>query len=172
MQEETLSPIRNHSQIIELGRGLARKRDFYAGGLMVLFGLVATLKGPGYRVGTLMHMGPGFMPTALGVILIFLGVLIAGTAIGVPAGEDEDILPEHPQWLGWACILAGPLMFIIFGRFGFIPATFACVFVSGLGDQTATWKSALMLAAVVTVFGVAVFSYLLQIPMPLVKGWG
>jgi hypothetical protein len=172
MQEETLSPIRNYSQILELGWNLARKRDFYAGGLMVLFGLVAALKGPGYRVGTLMHMGPGFMPTALGVILIFLGLLIAGTAIGVPGGEDEDILPEHPQWLGWACILAGPLMFIICGRFGFIPATFACVFVSALGDRTATWKSALMLAAVVTVFGVAVFSYLLQIPMPLVKWWG
>ena len=96
-------------------------------------------------------------------------MVIAGTAIGVPPGEDEDILPEHPQWLGWACILAGPLMFIIFGTFGFIPATFACVFVSALGDRTATWKSALVLAVVVTVFGVAVFSYLLQIPMPLFK---
>jgi hypothetical protein len=94
------------------------------------------------------------------------------TLIGIPAGEDEGILPEHPQWLGWVCILAGPLMFIICGRFGFIPATFACVFVSALGDRTATWKSALVLAAVVTVFGVAVFSYLLQIPMPLWYGFG
>jgi putative tricarboxylic transport membrane protein len=167
-----LTPIYNLGHALdELVRRLTRKRDFYAGGLMVLFGLVAALKGPSYRTGTLMHMGPGFMPTALGIILIFLGILIAGTAIGVPAGEDEGILPEHPQWLGWACILAGPLMFIICGRFGFIPATFACVFVSALGDRTATWKSALVLAAVVTVFGVAVFSYLLQMPMPLVK-WG
>jgi len=102
---------------------------------MILFGLVAAVNGPGYRIGTVMHMGPGFMPTALGVILICLGVVIAGTAIGVPPGEDEDILPEHPQWLGWACILAGPLMFIIFGTFGFIPATFACVFVSALRRQ-------------------------------------
>jgi putative Ca2+/H+ antiporter (TMEM165/GDT1 family) len=167
-----LPPIYNFGHALdELVRRLTRKRDFYAGGLMVLFGLVAALKGPSYRTGTLMHMGPGFMPTALGIILIFLGILIAGSAIGVPAGEDEGILPEHPQWVGWACILAGPLMFIICGRFGLIPATFACVFVSALGDRTATWKSALVLAAVVTVFGVAVFSYLLQIPMPLVK-WG
>ena len=163
-----MSPDRGLGDVL---RNLARKRDFYAGGLMVLFGLVAALKGPGYRVGTLMHMGPGFMPTALGVILILLGVAIAGTALGVPPDEDEDILPEQPQWLGWACILAGPLMFIIFGRFGLIPGTFACVFVSALGDRTATWTSSLVLAAVVTVFGVAVFSYLLQIPMPLLK-WG
>jgi hypothetical protein len=161
--------VRNFDDVIKFGRNLTRKRDFYAGGLMILFGLVAAVNGPGYRIGTVMHMGPGFMPTALGVILICLGVVIAGTTIGVPPGEDEDILPEHPQWLGWACILAGPLMFIIFGTFGFIPATFACVFVSALGDRTATWKSALVLAVVVTVFGVAVFSYLLQIPMPLFK---
>jgi hypothetical protein len=60
-------------------------------------------------------------------------------------------------------------MFITCGNFGFIPATFACVFVSALGDRTATWKSALVLAAVITVFGVVVFSYLLQIPMQLLK---
>jgi len=164
-----LSLIQHPGQILEIGRNLVRKRDFYAGGLLVLFGLVAALKGPGYRTGTLMHMGPGFMPTALGVILILPGIVVAGGAINVPPGEDEDIMPEHREWWGWACILAGPLMFIIFGRFGFIPATFACVFVSGLGDRTATWKSCLVLATVVTVFGVAVFSYLLQIPMPLLR---
>ena len=164
-----MSLIQHPGQILEIGRNLVRKRDFYAGGLLVLFGLVAALKGPGYRTGTLMHMGPGFMPTALGVILILLGIVVAGGAINVPPGEDEDIMPEHREWWGWACILAGPLMFIIFGRFGFIPATFACVFVSGLGDRTATWKSCLVLATVVTVFGVAVFSYLLQIPMPLLR---
>ena len=166
-----MRPGRSHSHILELGARWARKRDFYAGGLMVLFGLVAAVNGPNYNIGTLMHMGPGFMPTALGVLLILLGLAIAGTALGVPEGEDEDILPEHPQWLGWACILAGPLMFIIFGRFGLIPATFMCVFVSALGDRTATWKSSVVLAAIVTVFGVAVFSYLLQIPMQLLK-WG
>ena len=164
-----MSLIQRHGHLLEVGRNLTRKRDFYAGCLLVLFGLVAAVKGPGYRTGTLMHMGPGFMPTALGVILILLGIVVAGSAINVPPGEDEDILPQHREWLAWACILAGPLMFIIFGRFGFIPGTFACVFVSALGDRTATWKSAVVLGAVVTAFGVAVFSYLLQIPMPLLR---
>lgn len=140
---------------------------------MVLFGLVASLKGPGYRIGTLMHMGPGFMPTALGVILIFLGVLIAAAAIAAPHGEDEHILPEHPQWWGWSCILAGPLLFIICGSYGgLIPATFACVSVFALGDRTSTWKGALGLAAVVTAFGVTLFSYVLKVPMPILEWRG
>lgn len=156
-----------------LGRGLLRKRDFYAGALMILFGLVMTLKGPTYRLGSLMHMGPGFMPTALGVILVLLGIAIAAPAAAVPDGEDEDILPEHPEWWGWACILAGPLAFILFGSYGgMAPGTFACVFVSALGDRSATYKSAAMLAAIVTVFGVSLFHYVLQVPMPVLEWRG
>jgi hypothetical protein len=75
---------------------LLRKRDFYAGGLMVLFGLFAAVNGPNYRLGTLMHMGPGFLPTALGVILIILGLVIAVGAVATPPGEGEDILPDQP----------------------------------------------------------------------------
>jgi len=161
------------SPVVQLVQSLVRKRDFYAGGLVILFGLVMALKGPGYKLGTLMHMGPGFLPTALGIILIFLGLMIVGTAVVTPESEDERIIPEHPEWLGWACILAGPLCFILFGGlFGLIPGIFACVFVSSLGDRAATLKSSFMLAAVVTIFGVGLFSYLLQVPMPLLAWRG
>jgi hypothetical protein len=154
-------------------QALRHKRDFYAGGLMMLFGLFMAVNGPSYRLGTLMHMGPGFMPTVLGVILTFLGVLIAVTAIGSPDTGEERILPEHPQWRGWFCILAGPVLFILCGSYGgLIPGTFACVLVSAFGDRTTTWKEALVLAAVVTVLGVAIFSYLLQVPMPLLAWRG
>ena len=97
---------------------LFRKRDFYAGLLIMAFGLLFALKGPSYNVGTLMHMGPGFLPTALGVLLVGLGIAIAMTAIPVPDGEDEDILPAKPEWFAWACILASPVAFIIFGSMG------------------------------------------------------
>ncbi len=139
---------------------------------MVLLGLVAVLKGPDYRMGTLMHMGPGFLPTALGVILVILGIVISGTAaVTAPSGEEEEsLLPEHPEWLAWLLILAGPLAFIVFGRMGgMIPAIFTCVFVSALGDRKATWKSSFVLASVVTVFGVLLFHYILKIPMPVLK---
>jgi hypothetical protein len=153
------------------------RRDFCAGGLMILFGLVAALNGPRYHVGSLMHMGPGFMPTVLGVVLIILGVLIAGTAsVGETEGgveDDGNLLPPHPQWLAWLCILSGPLAFIILGSIGgMAPATFGCVFISALGDRDATWKSSLILAAGVTVFGVILFHTVLQIPMPVLEWRG
>lgn|SRR5665647_1498467 len=151
---------------------LLRKKDFYAGGLMVLLGAAVTLNSTSYTLGTLMHMGPGMFPFILGIVLTFLGILIFGTALITPLGEDEHILPKNKEWRGWGCILAGPLLFIICGEFfGMVAGTFACVFVSALGDRTATLKSSLLLAAGVTFFGVLLFSYVLQIPFPMFR-WG
>jgi hypothetical protein len=152
---------------------LVRKRDFYAGGLMILLGLGIALKGATYRSGTLMHMGPGFLPTALGIILILIGIAIGAAALGASDGaHDESILPPNPQWWAWTCILLSPVAFILFGRFfGMAPGTFACVFIAALGDRTATWKSTIVLSTVVTVFGVSLFSYFLQVPMPIFT-WG
>ncbi|HEY5065365.1 MAG TPA: tripartite tricarboxylate transporter TctB family protein [Xanthobacteraceae bacterium] len=157
-------------------RDLVRKKDFYAGGLMLLVGIGIALKGSTYRLGSLMHMGPGFMPTALGILLVLLGIAIGALALA-PAGaggeeESQSILPENPQWWAWFCILMSPVLFIFFGRyFGMAPGTFACVFIAALGDRTATWKATFILATVVTVFGVALFSYFLQVPMPIFT-WG
>jgi putative tricarboxylic transport membrane protein len=151
-------------------RELIGKRDFYAGGLMVLLGLGVALKGASYRAGTLMHMGPGFLPTALGVVLVAVGIAIAAASLSplAPGETEEGILPEHPQWWAWFCILMSPVAFIFFGRyFGMFPGTFACVFIAALGDKNATWKGTIILATVVTIFGCALFSYFLQVPMPI-----
>ncbi|WP_291577346.1 tripartite tricarboxylate transporter TctB family protein [Bradyrhizobium sp.] len=147
------------------------KRDYYAGALMLLIGVGAAVTGSGYKFGTLARMGPGFMPVMLGTVLAFLGILIAATALGPSEDDDKRFLPDNPQWFGWFCILAGPVLFIILGLYlGMIPAVFACVFVCALGDNTATYKSSLILAAGVTVFGVLLFHYLLNIPFPLLRG--
>jgi Tripartite tricarboxylate transporter TctB family len=157
-------------------RELMGKRDFYAGSLMVLLGLGIALKGAAYRAGSLMHMGPGFLPTALGIILVLLGIAIAAAGLSSAGGghdEDQRLLPENPQWWAWFCILMSPVAFIFFGRyFGMIPATFACVFIAALGDKTATWKGTIILATVVTIFGVTLFAHFLQVPMPILTWRG
>jgi uncharacterized membrane protein YhdT len=147
------------------------KRDYYAGGLMLVLGVGAAVIGSGYKFGTLARMGPGFMPVMLGCVLAFLGLLIAGTALASSEPDEGKFLPDNPQWFGWLCILAGPVLFIVLGLYaGMIPAVFACVFVCALGDKTGTYKSSAILAAGVTVFGVLLFHYLLSIPFPLIRG--
>ncbi|MGA2287896.1 tripartite tricarboxylate transporter TctB family protein [Bradyrhizobium sp.] len=150
---------------------LTPKRDYYAGALMLLLGVGAAVTGSGYKFGSLARMGPGFMPVVLGIVLAFLGILIAGTALASSEPDDKRFLPDNPQWLGWLCIIGGPILFIILGQYGgMIPAVFACVFVCALGDKTGTVKSSAVLAAGVTIFGVLLFHYLLSIPFPLLRG--
>lgn len=147
------------------------KRDYYGGALMVLCGLLAAQDSRHYTIGTLRQMGPGYFPLALGILLIVLGIIIAGTA-GSGADDKEHEQYPHNEWRGWFCVIAGPVLFMILGKFGgMAPATFACVFVSALGDRKTTPKAALALAAGITVFGVILFSYFLQIPMPVFQ-WG
>lgn len=151
---------------------LLRKKDFYAGGLMTLLGAAVALDALSYNIGTMTHMGPGMFPLMLGIVLTFIGILIFGTALATPHDPNEHILPPQREWFGWGCILAGPVLFIVVGEFfGMAPATFACVFVSALGDRTSTWKSAGLLALGVTFFGVLLFSYVLQLPFPIFR-WG
>ena len=150
---------------------LKLKRDYYAGALMLVLGVGAAIIGSGYKIGTLARMGPGFMPVMLGVTLAFMGLLIAGTALASSEPDEGRFMPDNPQWFGWLCIIGGPVLFIILGQYGgMIPAVFACVFVCALGDKTATYKSSLVLASCVTVFGVLLFHYLLNIPFPLLRG--
>jgi len=148
-----------------------KKRDFYAGGLIVLLGAAVALNAyTNYNLGTLTQMGPGMFPLMLGCALTFVGLLILGSGLATARDPSETILPEQREWRGWACILLGPVLFIALGQFfGMAAATFSCVFVSALGDRTATLKSSLVLAAIVTVFGCLLFAYVLKLPFPIFK---
>src|SRR3954452_9790237 len=107
---------------------------------MLLLGVGAAVTGSGYKFGTLARLGPGFMPVVLGVVLAFLGLLIAGTALASSERDGSKFLPDNPHWFGWLSIIAGPLLFIILGNYeGMTPAVFACVSVGALGDNTATY---------------------------------
>lgn len=153
-----------------MSRSLMTRRDIYAGLLMVGFGLVAVLEGYRLGSGTLQDMGPGYVPVLLGCLLCGLGLVIMGSAAGQHV-RTEPIL-DHPEWRGWLCIIGGAISFIVLGAYvGLVPASLCIVFITAMGDRTATVKGSLVLAALVTLFGVVLFSYLLKLSIPLFYGW-
>ena len=146
------------------------KKDFYAGILLVLLGAGVTFNAANYKLGTLAHMGPGMFPFILGILLMVVGGLIFISGLASPVEDGERILPERMEWRGWACILGGPLAFIVFGLyFGMVAATFMCVFIAAFGDKTATLKGSALLAGTVTLAGCLLFSYVLKVPFPLFR---
>jgi hypothetical protein len=152
------------------GRLQRYHNDYYAGALMLVIGLGAMYEGLRYKIGTLSKMGPGFFPVAIGAVLALLGVMIAlGARAAAPAAQDKQLPPE---WRGWFCIVAGLVAFIAFGKYGgLLPATFAVVFISALGDRENSLRDALLLALGVCVVAVVVFWWALKMQFPLFA-WG
>jgi hypothetical protein len=141
-------------------------KDYYGGGLVTLLGLAAAFQGTAYEIGTLSHMGPGFFPVALGIILALTGVAIAGSAVFAARTEAKPRLP--PEWRGWFCIGLSIVAFVVVGNYGGLaPATIAIVFISALGDRRNRAADAFVLALGVLAVCVVVFWWALQIQFPL-----
>jgi hypothetical protein len=141
-------------------------KDYFGGGLMILLGLATAFQSATYKIGTLSHMGPGFFPLALGIILASTGVAIAGSAIFAARTEAKPRLP--PEWRGWLCIGLSIVAFVVLGKYGgLLPATIAIVFISALGDRANRPGSAFVLAFGMLAVCVVVFWWALQIQFPL-----
>ena len=144
-------------------------REGLAGFVMIALGLAVAFQGTTYAIGTFTQMGPGFFPTALGLILAFVGLLITATAFGPP---PEAQLGEHsfrlPDWRGALCIVGAVLIFIALGEYaGLAPAMFVCVVVAAMGDRDMKLWQALALGVGLTVFIIALFVHVLNLPLPL-----
>jgi len=153
------------------------KKDYYGGALLVVIGLAAVYAGVGYRVGELAHMGPGFFPVALGGLLALTGLLIPISARGdKPSSGEEAASHGHPGGMpdlrGGICIILGILAFLLFGEYGgLLPATFAIVFISALGDRDNTLTEAVLLSLAMSFIAVVVFWWALKLQLPLFQ-WG
>lgn len=154
-------------------------KDRIGAALLIVMGLAVMNAGYSYELGTPRHMGPGLVPFALGTMLALVGLLIGATADtdsrvrrlpGHGAGHGEA--PADAEWRGWLCILGGVVSFVLLGHYGgLVPASFAAVFFSALGDREATVRESAGLAAVTTTAGVVIFHYGLQLQLPLFQ-WG
>jgi len=155
------------------------RQERIGGGLMMALGGYVAVQGFAYRVGGLTRMGPGFLPVALGVMLVLVGVVLllrAGAAPVVVALPEtmlaEDGEPAGAEWRAWGLILFSIVAFVTIGRWGGLaPATFAIVFISALADRDNTPRQAATLAAAMTVVAAVVFHWALQIQFPLLQ-WG
>jgi hypothetical protein len=153
-------------------RSLLQSKDLYAGCVIIFLGAFVALHALTYNLGSFMRMGPGMFPLILGLLLTFIGALIVISGLMTSSPGGGKISLTDIEWRGCACILAGPLMFILFGTyFGMVAGAFMCVFVSALGDRNARLKNSAILATGVTIAGCILFSYGLRVPLPLFR-WG
>ena len=152
-----------------------RSKDYLGASLMVLMGSAVALAGRGYRIGTLTAMGAGFIPTVLGILMVAVGVLIGLTA--APRSETRSVVsPGHGpgafELRSWASILGGVAAFVVLGTYGgFVPASFACVFICAMGDRQNSVRDAFLLACLIVAAGYLIFHWGLNLQFDAFK-WG
>jgi len=152
-------------------------KDHYGALLLLALGAGVFALGLTYRMGNLNRMGAGYIPVVLGVLMMCVAVALGVTA--APPGKEKISHPlpgdgthKGPEWRGWLCILGGVGAFVVVGQYGgLMPATFASVFISAMGDRNNTVKGAAALGAALTVFCLIVFHYGLQMTFSLFQ-WG
>jgi hypothetical protein len=144
--------------------------DILAGLIFVAFGLAFATTSLGYEIGTPLRMGPGYFPLALGGILVFLGLLIAGKGfISSPSAEGR--LGSVP-WRALFLIVLAVLFFGLTVRgLGLVPATAVTALLAALASSRTSILAAVAIAAGLTVLCVLVFLVALQVRLPIVGPW-
>lgn len=142
--------------------------DALAGLVFVLFGLLFGVQSLGLEIGTAFRMGPGYFPLVLSGLLILLGLLIVAKSARGQGGEGIGPL----AWRGALFILPAPVFFGLTVRgLGFVPAIFLTTLIACLASMKLRLPWALVLAASVTIFATAVFSYGLGLPFRRLGPW-
>lgn len=154
----------------------AVRHEYYSGALLLLIGLIVFFQSIRYGTGDLRHMGAGYFPAILAVVLVLIGVTVSLTATyqnsSLAPDASADKPHKAPDVRGCCCILGGIIAFVILGRWGgLLPATFAITFIAAMGDRNNTVKSALLLTGLICAISVTVFWWALQLQFPLFA-WG
>jgi putative tricarboxylic transport membrane protein len=138
-------------------------KDFWAGLIFIAIGAGFILLAQQYRLGDLHRMGPAMFPTLVGGLLTALGAVIALRSF-VFDGEPVPRLYARP-------IGVTLLAIVLFGAalqwLGLVAAIAVLVLVGAYAARDVRPLENAVLAAVMIVFSVAVFVFLLGLPLPL-----
>jgi putative tricarboxylic transport membrane protein len=138
-------------------------RDFWAGLIFVAIGGGFVLLAQEYRLGDMHRMGPALFPTLVGALLAALGALIALRAFAV----DGPPVPRFEARPILVSLLAIVLFAIALQWVGLVAAVAVLVLIGANATRDVRLLDVLALAAVMVVFSVAVFVWLLGLPLPL-----
>lgn len=142
-------------------------RDAAAGAIFFAIGAAFALGARSLESGSAFRMGPGYFPLLLSVILMLLGAIIIASSF---ASQNQPLGPV--PWRGLVLVLAAPVVFgLSVRKLGLAPAIVLTVVLAVYASRRSRLWLAAAMAAGLTIFCLAVFSYGLGLPLPLLGPW-
>jgi putative tricarboxylic transport membrane protein len=138
-------------------------KDFWAGLFFLAAGGGFILLAQQYRLGDMHRMGPAMFPTLVGALLAALGAIITLRAF-VLAGEPVPRFHARPIGVSLLAIVA---FGVALQSLGLVAAVAVLVLVGAYAAREVRALENAVLAAVMVLFSVAVFVWLLGLPLPL-----
>ncbi len=138
-------------------------KDFWAGVMYIVFGLLAILIAREYPLGTAARMGPGYFPRGLGFLMIALGAILALRALRISGTKIEFGSPK-PLLI----VLGSVILFALAApKLGLVVATILLILVSSTADSEYRWKESVIASVILAVFTIAAFSWGLKLQLPI-----
>jgi len=143
---------------------IRNKRDFWAGVMFIITGVMFMVLSQQYQMGTAAKMGPAYFPTVLGGLMAFLGLLLAVPAVRISAPKTE-VDPFKFKVIGTILAAVGAYALTL-PTLGFIVSLFLLVIISSFASHEFSWKSTLISAVVLLIGSWLVFVKGLELQFP------
>lgn len=150
------------------------QKDFFSGLMFMLVGIAFAWGATSYNVGTGARMGPGYFPLVLGVLMAFLGLVIAikATVINTPDGDKIGSWAWKPLFFIIAAnlvfgVMLGGLPSIKIPAMGLILAIYALTFIASMAGDEFSFKAVFILATVLSIMSYLAFIVLLKLQFPV-----
>jgi putative tricarboxylic transport membrane protein len=142
-------------------------KDFLAGLMFAAFGAAGLWLGRGLDKGTASAMGAGYFPTAISLILVVLGLVLAAVSL-LRAGER----PTGWDWRAFTFIILSGIAFaVLLKPLGLVATLIVTVVVASLAARLLGPVPTLLLAAALVVVNVGIFVLALGMPIALWPRW-
>jgi hypothetical protein len=146
-----------------MGLAVRSPKSLIAGLLFIGIGAAADFIAAGYRMGSALHMGPGYFPFALGLLLMAAGLASVLQGVSV-TGPGLGRLALRPAIVITASVVA---FATIVDRFGLVAACVAAVLLASFAVKPWRPIQAIVVAAVLSAAAVGIFIYGLQLPFTM-----
>ena len=140
---------------------IKNQKDFWAGLMFVAFGIFFAGFGTNYTFGSAAHMGPGYFPVVLAIIMLILGVVVSVGAISPKATEQKV---DRFAWSTLLFILGPVFLFgLLLQPLGLIVSLVVLIVISSYASHEFSWKATVGNSVVLIVLCLLVFVYALKL---------